>query len=237
MKLDEQRRNALVAQINAHPGFKILRSLQEFDVMLKEHSIGLITAFGVFEYDSLANVINESSRAEEIRSELGIKYQLIPLWISFSTGVECLAKSVLIKHDALEISNKSKTNKYKRLRNEASNYQASLQPYELINAFQIDYSKEPLTAFEWRCVHKGVTHLYNLEIGTMWDVINSLGKLQQKSIIDDDQSLCLANALQVLADLRRNIDAHTFHGLIVGKSINGDLDQLYLPAINLLLRL
>ena len=43
--------------------------------------------------------------------------------------------------------------------------------------------------------------------------------------------------MQVLADLRRNIHAHTFHSLVVGGSINGDLDELYLPAINLLLRL
>jgi hypothetical protein len=237
MKLDEQRRNALVAQIKACPGFKMLRSLNEFDAMLKKHSIGLITAFGVFEYDSLTNAINESSRADEIRGELATKYQLIPLWLSFSTGVECLAKSVLIKHDALDISIKNKTGKHKCLREKASNYQASLLPYELINAFQIDYTKETLTAFEWRCVRKGVTHLYNLQIGTMEKVIKSIGRLQQQSIIDDDQSFCLTNALQVLADLRRNIDAHTFHGLVVGKSINGDLEQLYLPAINLLLQL
>jgi hypothetical protein len=66
MKLDEQRRKALVAKINASQGSKILRSLNDFDAMLKKHSIGLITAFGVFEYDSHANAINESSRADEI---------------------------------------------------------------------------------------------------------------------------------------------------------------------------
>lgn len=237
MKSDEEQRNALVAQINARQGMKLLWSLHEFDAALKTHSIGLITAFGVFEYDSVANLIKESSKAGEIRSELGQKYQLVPLWIAFSTGIECLAKSVLIKHDALDVKIKNKTAKYKLLRNKASNYQASLRPYELINAFQIDYTKEPLTAFEWRCVRKGVTHLYNLQIGTMEQVIVSLGRLRQQNIIGDDQTLCLANALQVLADLRRNIHAHTFHPLVVGGSINGDLDELYLPAINLLLRL
>jgi hypothetical protein len=237
MKYDEQKRKALVAKINAHAGLKILKSLHEFDAALKKHSIDLITAFGVFEYDGLANAINESSKAKEIRREIGNKHQLVPLWMSFSTGVECLVKSVLIKHDALEISIKNKTAKYKCLWNKASNYEASLQPYGFINAFIIDYTKEPLTAFEWRCIHKGVTHLYNLQIGTMEQAIQSLGRLQQRNIIDDDQRFCLANALKVLADIRRNIDAHTFHGLVVGSSINGDLEQLYLPAINLLLRL
>lgn len=237
MRSDEQKRIALVAQINAHPGMKILGSVHEFASALKKHSIGLITAFGVFEYDRIANTINESSRADEIRRELGPKNQLVPLWISFSTGVECLAKSVLINHDALDISVKDKTAKYKRLQNKASNYQASLQPYEFMNALLIDYTKEPLTAFEWRCVRKGVTHLYNLQIGTMEQVITSMGRLRQQNIVNDDQRFCLSNALQVLADVRRNIDAHTFHSIVVGKSINGDLDKLYLPAVNILLRL
>ena len=71
----------------------------------------------------------------------------------------------------------------------------------------------------------------------MEKVIQSFGRLQQQSIIDADQSFCLMNALQVLADLRRNIDAHTYHGFLVAKGINEDLDQLYLPAVNLLLQL
>lgn len=237
MKSDEQKRVALVAQINAHPGFKILVSVHEFDAALKKHSIGLMTAFGVFEYNSTANTINDSSRADEIRRELGPKNQLVPLWLSFSTGVECLAKSVLIKHNVLDISVKNKTAKYKGLKDKASNYHASLQPYEYVNALQIDYTQEPLSAFEWRCVRKGVTHLYNLDIGTMKIVIQSIGRLRLQNIIDDDQSLCLSNALQVLADVRRNIDAHTFHSIVVGSSINGDLNKLYLPAVNLLLRL
>ena len=238
MKSDDDKRLGLITKINSQQGIKILRSLRDFDLALKAHSIGLITAFDVFEYNNINNTIAESKNAGEIRAELGKKYQLIPLWLSFSTGIECLAKAVLIKYDVLDINTKPKTEKYKQLRNKASNYQACLHPYSFLNSYYIDYTtEESLTPFEWRCVRKDLTHLYNLQIGTMEHVIQSFKRLHEKNIISEDEALCLANSLQVLADIRRNIDAHTFHMLTVGASINGDLTNLYLPAINLLLKI
>ena len=232
-----KKQTALVARINAQPGPKMLRSLHTFDSMLRNHAIGLMTAFGVFQYDSDANTLTKSLQASDIKREPQTKCQIIPLWLSFSTGIECLAKSVLIKHGVLRIKKKEKTEKQSQLRKNASNYEAAIQAYVFINALYIDYTGPSLTPFEEHCVEKEILHLYNLNIGTLGDVINHLGTLREKGVIDDDQTGCLANALQVLSDIRRNIDAHTFYGITVGGSINGDLDELYLPAVNLLLRL
>jgi len=239
MKSNEQKRITLISKIDSHSGkFKMLTPLNKFDMVLWKHAVGLITAFEVFRYDEIDNEITESEHANEIRATLGQKYQLIPLWLSFSTGTECLAKAVLIKHDALDISSKAKTEKYKQLRNKASNYQECLPPYEFLNSYYIDYTtNQNLTPFELRCVKENLTHLYNLQIGTMDKVIQSFKKLHEKNIISEDDHLCLANSLQVLTDIRRNIDAHTFHMLTVGANINGDLANLYLPAINKLLKI
>jgi len=59
--------------------------------------------------------------------------------------------------------------------------------------------------------------------------------LVNRGIISRDERWQLHTALQVLLDVRRNVDAHTFFGITVGGSFNGDLEDLYLPAVNLLL--
>jgi hypothetical protein len=86
-------------------------------------------------------------------------------------------------------------------------------------------------------VNRTGLHVFDVNIGTLGNAITGLSHLLAKGIIDDDQYGCLFNSLRVLADMRRNIDAHTFYGITVGGSINGDLESLYLPAVNLMLQL
>jgi len=196
-----------------------------------------MSAFDIFKYDPGLNELRETSKADKVRDDLASKYQLIPMWLSFSTGVELLAKSVLIKYNVLSIEKKKRTDKHKLLIKNVSNYQSAKLVYDFINLAFIKYDDHELSPFEWSCVNVDLAHIYNINMGTLGTVITDLKKLKSNGILSPDQYGELVNALQVLSDIRRNVDAHTFYGLTVGKSINGDLENLYLPAINLLLRL
>ncbi len=192
-----------------------------------------MTAFRVLQYDEDANVLGFSADAQAIRSELSGKYQLVPMWVSFSVGVECLLKAVLCKHKCLEVQKGKVTSKPDELNKHAANYVAARRVYDAVTPISVT-----VRTFDWlktRVESQGVERLFDFNSGTLGNAIGRLGKLVARGIVSADERWQLHNALQVLLNVRRNVDAHTFYGITVGGSINGDLENLYLPAVNLLL--
>jgi hypothetical protein len=209
----------------------IVFELSNFSEMLYEQSITLITCFGLFAYDDNLYLINETSDADNIRKELGNKKQLIPSWLSFSAGYELLFKAVLAKHKILQIGKKG-VSEMKETFIKGTSIDSVRTVYYFVEEARVssadDYLKNELSK------HR-ITKIYDFSTGTLGSSIGILKKLVDRKVISDDERAFLHAATQTLLDVRRNVDAHTFFGLTVGKSINGDLENVYLPAINLLL--
>lgn len=209
----------------------IIFELSNFSKMLYEQSMTLITCFGVFEYNATKYYISETSNADDVRKELGDKKQLIPSWISFSIGYELLFKAVLARYQVLCISNNN-VSKMKNTFLKGTSNDAVQNVYHFIREARVSATDSYLKG-ELR--KKRITNIYDLSTGTLGGSIGRLKALLEQKVIQDDERAFLHSATQTLLDVRRNVDAHTFFGLTVGKSINGDLENVYLPAINLLL--
>lgn len=209
----------------------IIFELSNFSKMLYEQSMTLITCFGVFEYNAKKYYISETSNADDVRKELGDKKQLIPSWISFSIGYELLFKAVLARYQVLCISNNN-VSKMKNTFLKGTSNDAAQNVYHFIREARVSATDSYLKG-ELR--KKRITNIYDLSTGTLGGSIGRLKALLEQKVIQDDERAFLHSATQTLLDVRRNVDAHTFFGLTVGKSINGDLENVYLPAINLLL--
>jgi len=87
-----------------------------------------------------------------------------------------------------------------------------------------------------RVTKRGISLLYELDLGTLGNCKNLLLKLKEKGILSENESADFFNSVQVLSDVRRNFDIHNVSPINVLGSINGDLDNLYLPMINILLK-
>lgn len=209
----------------------IIFELSNFSKMLYEQSMTLITCFGVFEYNAKKYYISETSNADDVRKELGDKKQLIPSWISFSIGYELLFKAVLARYQVLCISNNN-VSKMKNAFLKGTSNDAVQNVYHFIREARVSATDSYLKG---ELQKKRITNIYDLSTGTLGGSIGRLKALLEQKVIQDDERAFLHSATQTLLDVRRNVDAHTFFGLTVGKSINGDLENVYLPAINLLL--
>lgn len=134
----------------------IIFELSNFDKLLYDQSVTLITCFKVFTYDATTHLICETSNADEIRKELGDNKQLIPLWLSFSTGYELLFKAVLAKHKVLNIT-KGNVSKRKSTLLKCTSLDSILNVYHFIEDAQVSakdgYLKSKLTNLQ-------ITNLY-----------------------------------------------------------------------------
>jgi hypothetical protein len=83
---------------------------------------------------------------------------------------------------------------------------------------------------------KKISRLYEIDLGTLETCQQGLAKLRDRRIISQGEYDDLFNAIDVLRDVRRNFGVHNVSPLRVQGSINGDLEKLYLPMINVLLK-
>lgn len=207
--------------------------LDHFSEMLFNESIALITCFGIYEYDSHNKLIAETSNADDIRKELNEKKQLIPSWISFSVGYELLFKAMLAKHKALSITKKN-VSEMKQLFLRGTSFEVILKVYQFVK----DARVSPDDAYLKSELNKNqITNIYDFSTGTLSSSIGKLSVLLEHKVIQDDERAFLHAASQTLLNIRRNFDVHSFFPLKVGRSLNGDLENVYLPAINLLLNI
>ena len=212
---------------------KMSKGVGKFPENLLEHALELFTAFGVYCYDEKRHELALAGDAQCVRAKLSEQCLLRPSWICFSVAVECLVKAVLAKHECLSVQKGKVSEKGRSLERKAGNFDDADRVYRGIRLIAVEAKSFPWLEEELR--RKRIKYLFDFNTKTLGDCIAGLAKLERKNVIVTDERRSLFNALQVLADVRRNIDAHTFYGLTVGGSFNGDLENLYLPAVNLLL--
>lgn len=206
--------------------------ISNFSDKLFEQSISLFTCFNVFVYNTATKCIEESVNADNIRLELSNKKQILPLWLSFSTGYELLFKAVLTKRQALNIklgtvSKRSKDFKQSNKLEEIKNV------YKFVFISRVSSSNNHYIRKE--IINKKIIHLHDFSTDTLGGSIGKLKVLEDNDVITTEERNFLSAASYTLLDIRRNVDAHTFYYLTVTREINGDLTKVYLPAINLLI--
>lgn len=211
----------------------ISKDFSTFAENTRKHALGMMTAFGVYEYDESSNRLNLASNAQEIRADLHKKYQLVPLWASFGIGVECLLKGVLCRHECMPVRKGKVSERVGELRPEGSNYPQAKHVLE--GAGSIAVTAQGNRWLERMFAEKGIDKLFDIDTCPLNDNINALKQLVTKGLITREERWSLYNAIVVLKDVRRNVDVHTFYSITIGGSFNGDLENLYLPAVNLLL--
>jgi hypothetical protein len=80
----------------------------------------------------------------------------------------------------------------------------------------------------------GINHPWELNSGTLGLCKKRLHDLIP--VITSSEKEFLSDAITVLSDIRRNVDAHVFLKSQTGGNIIQDRSNVYVPAINLMLR-
>lgn len=212
---------------------RIIKDYGNFANNARKHAIGMMTAFGVYEYDEGSNEVRLSERSREVRNALTENYQLVPLWASFAIGVECLLKAVLCKHECLHIRKGKLSERVDDLQKHAANYVDAKRV--LLGAGSIEVTARDNEWLREQLENAGIDRLYDIDTSPLGYNIGRLKDLHSKKVITEEERWLLTNSLLVLKDVRRNVDLHSFHSVTIGGSFNGDLENLYFPAINLLL--
>lgn len=212
----------------------ITQDFSNFPKALYDFAISQITWLSILEFDGFACVIREASDAAQKRRLLleNDSYGYWVWWLRFSTGFEALTKAVFLSNEISLLSKndhlmKGITGSKKLLTPEAA------QVYEFIGATRVSASTNVWLQKE--LTRLDINHPYEINTGTLGKYRSKLEELEAKSKISSAERIFLKDAITVLSDIRRNVDAHVFLKSQIGGSINGDLSQLYIPSINILL--
>ena len=209
---------------------KFITDISELSSSLFGKAMDCLTHNSQFIYDQTSNEIRKNENPPEM---IVVNSGAVKYWIIFSIGIEMLVKSVLVKHDCLPFRKKPKNED--QLEKSASNYDDCLKIYrEFVGIFSVSATNNP--NIDIRLKKENIGLLYELNLGTLGSCKRHLACLKDKGILSSEEWANVFNAIQTLLDVRRNFDAHNYSNLSVVGSINGDLDDLYLPAINILLK-
>ncbi len=210
----------------------IISDISNFSETLYKESLDLFLCFEVFKFDEINHKLQEMENADDIRLELFNKKQIKSMWISFSVGYELLLKAVLIMHQALPVQYKPVSKRMNQCPDNEKIPQI-IKAYSFIENVLI---KATTNIYLHTLLHKHkISHLYDFNSGTIGSLINNLKILETNKIITSTERNLLYWSSFTLLDMRRNIDMHNFYGFMVTRDINGDLPDIYLPAINLLI--
>ncbi|AUS99826.1 hypothetical protein CLI64_05150 [Nostoc sp. CENA543] len=202
---------------------------------LYDFAINQILWHNILEFKESGHEVQEASDAEEKRRLIldSDIYGLWAWWSRFSTGFETLIKAVFLSNKISLITKNDYLEKGTTGSNKLTTSEAA-QVYEFIQGVRISALTKAWLQAEF--TRWNINHPYEINTGTLRKYKDNLTKLEQLSKISSAEQIFLRDAITVLLDIRRNVDAHVFLKLQVGGSINGDLSRLYIPSINILLR-
>jgi hypothetical protein len=178
--------------------------------------------------------LSEAPNAHKLRKDLlkEDKYGLWDWWLRFGTGVENLVKAVFLRHQISLLSKRNLTPKAPG-GSEAPATAEAAEVYRIVAATRVAAPKNPWLAQEFQRL--GIQHPLEINAGTLGKYRNNLDRLVNISKLTVTERGLLSDALMVLADVRRNVDAHVFLKIQVGGGMQNDLTGLYLPAVNVLI--
>lgn len=222
----------------------IINDISSWAGSLHSYSIELITYGDIFQFDQNNNRILHSSNADEIRSSwINEKNPVMHVfWLSFSTGIECLCKTVLIKHECLRIRKKNILDKYPIKKRFSSREEAQEYRNDTYGGVYRTASRKVVARnnkwLEKQLQENDINYITEINTPTLGYIYNnSFKKLFNLEVIDEDELNKLEKGIETLTDIRRNVDAHIFLTRRVVGSIQNDIEEVYLPTTNLLLNI
>jgi len=208
----------------------IYHDFSDFPEALYRFAIYQMTWRGILTLGATQQLF-EAPNAHELRKGLRQedKYGLWVWWLRFSTGVENLVKAVFLRH---HISLLSKRNLTIRAPggSEALATAEAAEVYRTVSSRHVIAKNNPWLAGEFQRL--GIQHPLEINTGALGKYRDSLGLLVNTGKLKATEQTLLSDALTVLADIRRNVDAHVFLKIQIGGSRNNDLTRVYLPAVN-----
>lgn len=228
---------------------KIYHDFDNWDRSLFDYAKQLISNKDILEFnnnDLLAFSNDYKSKCNDLFHQI-IEAHLY--WIGFGVGIECLAKAVLIKHNVMTIT------KRKFSSNLPPQFPTSFPSYDDKQAYQATHSPDiyqkvylyvesidiQVTNGTWldnEFVRLNIRHPFEINTPTLGSICNTeIQKLLIANIITNDESNLLKNGLELFTKMRRNVDAHVFLKSRVIGSINSDIENVYIPIINLLVNI
>lgn len=216
---------------------------------LFQYSLQLICNKGILEYNELSGVIQFSVDYQEKQRELLQELLEAHLyWIGLGVGVESLAKSVLIKHEVMSIKKRNILDKIPAQKTSFNSYQ-ELKQYSSSNelddihkvyrhAVSSNISANTNSWLNQQFISKDINHSFEINTPTLGKIYNSeIQELLNKGTICRDEFTFLNRSLELFTIIRRNVDSHIFLKLRTIGSINHDIENVYIPMINLLIKI
>jgi hypothetical protein len=170
-------------------------------------------------------------------------------WIGFGVGLENLAKAVLLKHHIPIISRRgnfdgkippSRTNFHDYQERQTYNAAYVLDKYQKVyqHVFSTNVSAKNNQWLADQFQNAGIQHPLEINTPTMHALYETwLPRLVPLGIITNTEKEEIQKSMEVFKLMRRNVDAHIFlNGRVIG-SIDRDIEDIYLPLINLLIEI
>lgn len=204
------------------------------DVLL-DFSVAQFTYLNFLEYDSTTKLLRETSDANTRRvAAMAIdKYAFWNWWLRFGVGFESLVKAVFLKNEINILTKKEISKKGIGGTKELST-PASARVYAHVKTSNITSNSNAWLQAELQTL--GIQHPLEMNTGTLGHYKNNMGLLEAKGLISATEKIQILDAIEVLSDIRRNVDAHVFLKSQTGGSINGDLVDVYIPVCNIFFR-
>jgi hypothetical protein len=212
----------------------ISHDFSDYPEALYRFAIYQMTWQEILAFDSATRQIFEAPNAKALRQSLlkEDQYGIWLWWLRFSAGVENLVKAVLIRHQVPLITKRNITEKAPGGSQTLTTREAA-EVYRIVSSMLVVANANPWLDAEFQRL--GIHHPLEINTGTLRTCREKLAYLTNAGKLTDAERQRLSDSLTVLADIRRNVDAHVFLKLQVGGSLQHDLAQVYLPAINLLI--
>lgn len=196
---------------------------------LFDYSINLLKTNSVLTFIEVDQVFIESNSATSTYN-LWLKkpHEAQIWWLTIGLGVECLAKSTLLRHECLKIDRKN-------LLTQAS--QCSIPDVKAIysGAQSVKITSEHNTWLQQQITNTGICCPHEIKTPTLGSIQSDFKHLETAGVITQYEYNEIRQWVQVFTDIRRNVDAHLFLKTTTIRSFNGDFDKVLLPLINQLL--
>lgn len=185
--------------------------------------------------DPVTNSLREAPNVNELR-KAALEYDRYAFWnwwLRFGVGFENLIKAAFLRHHISLLSKRTLLDKSSKGRFPLRT-PAAAHVYEYVRAICLTATEN-----EWlraELIKLNIKHPWEINSGTLAKCKENLSLLTSASIISATEEVLISDATTVLADMRRNVDAHVFLKSQIGGSINSDLIDVYIPACNILLR-
>ncbi len=145
--------------------------------------------------------------------------------------MENLLKSIFIKHQVLRIEKNEAIIKV-----EPSAPKKFQDIYSYVTSIGISASSNLWLQTEFDRLD--INNPFEIKTNTLWNLCTiELKDMLNLSKITQTEYDEICNSMNVLRLMRRNIDAHSFLKNRVVGSMNGDLENIYVPMIDLLIKI